>query len=880
MKKPINLTGMQVKITRRYIYILLMLLMSQTTIAKSIIIGGLDGLSNNDTELEYPVLLALSGGGARGFSTIGILQAFEEKNIKIKGIAGTSMGGIIGGLYASGYTPYQLDSIASFIDFDLLFSNSPSRQSMFLTRRAENDHHLISIRFNKFKPVIPKAFTAGHRLTVLLNDLTTVPNYKCDFDFTRLKTPFKTISTDIVSGKGIILDSGSMADAMRATMAFPLAFTGLERGEQILMDGGMISPIPVDIARSLSDEDEFIIAINTSSKLIKKDDLNSAINIANQVSTIMTADQLQIGLSKADFVIEPPIDNFKSSDFEDKKVLIDIGYQTGLAAADKIIDSIKNLNYANRMVIDSIYLTMDDGQNWSDYTTDWIGETINEADLILYLKQLTRDNNWFRLESRTETNAGVPSDEKHFSLYLSAQKQFKTAELNFQVEGNKIATDMQIARMIPNSEYLGCDEIKSWQKNIISLYKENGFELINIKETIIDHKSNTITFHIDEAIIKQIDIVGNKHTKDWYVRSHFPLKKGMPYSTSEAAEGVSNIYGTDLFDRVSVDAIPSDEGVIVKIHVEEKNNPQLRVGWHWDDEYQSEEFVEFLDDNFAGIGLEYLFHLRYSDIRKEQRFTFKADRIWSTYITARFDIYHKKMNRQIYDINESPVAYRREHKTGISLKTGQQIARLGAVTAEMLFEEVAYDDLLLNSHEEYSLRSLKFESLVESFDKVPFPQKGNKHLFQLQFTGKIISGDIEYTKFYTSHEAYIPLGSDVNYHPYLALGASRSGLPPTEQFYIGGMRSFSGFRTYQLSGDKMFLMSHELRFRLPFNSYFTMRYDMGEVYGRTDQIKLRNLRSSIGAIFSLDLPIGPFEFGYGLADSDLDKFYLNIGFLF
>ncbi|MCK4460291.1 MAG: patatin-like phospholipase family protein, partial [candidate division Zixibacteria bacterium] len=212
--------------------------------ASDILIGGLDGLNPHDIGERYHILLALSGGGARGVATIGLLKAFEEKGIEIEAVTGTSIGGIIGGLYACGYSPDELADIVRNLDLTGLFSNQPSRRTMFLTQREERDRHLLSIRFDGFKPVIPRALTAGQKLTTILTALTTRANYHAAGNFDRLPIPFKTISTDIVSGREIVLDSGSLADAMRATMGFPLAFTPLDKGDQLLMDGGMVTPIP------------------------------------------------------------------------------------------------------------------------------------------------------------------------------------------------------------------------------------------------------------------------------------------------------------------------------------------------------------------------------------------------------------------------------------------------------------------------------------------------------------------------------------------------------------------------------------------------------------------------------------------------------------
>ena len=210
---------------------------SQAHADADIVVGGLDGLSVSGNGESYRVLVALSGGGARGIAAIGVLKAFQEKGIEVEAITGTSIGGIIGGLYACGYSPDDLAASVNNLDLGGLFSNKPARRTMFLTQREERGRHLFSIRFDGFKPVVPRALTAGQKLTSILTAWTTRANYHAAGDFDDLAIPFKTISTDIVSGQEVVLDSGSLSDAMRATMGTRVRQLMVERYELRLIIG-------------------------------------------------------------------------------------------------------------------------------------------------------------------------------------------------------------------------------------------------------------------------------------------------------------------------------------------------------------------------------------------------------------------------------------------------------------------------------------------------------------------------------------------------------------------------------------------------------------------------------------------------------------------
>ncbi|MEE8404021.1 MAG: patatin-like phospholipase family protein, partial [candidate division Zixibacteria bacterium] len=770
-------------------------------------IGGLDGVNPYDNEATYSVALAISGGGARGLSTIGILKAFEEKHIKIMAIAGTSMGAIIGGLYACGYSPDELSDIIGDIDFDEFFSNAPRRQTMFLTRRQENEKHLFSMRFDNFRPVIPRALTGGQTITTVLTKLTTKANYQSGGNFLKLPIPFRTVATDILTGREIILERGSLADAMRASMAFPLALTAVERNGQLLMDGGMVTPIPVNLVKKMCDNDNFVVAINTTGELLVKEKLRTPVDIANQVTTIMTADKLTSQLEQADLVLEPKLSDFDAGDFESIDSLINIGYRTGLKAADSIISILKREVDTATLFISDVSIADSTHQKLSELSNTLRGKKFTRRQLKNRLQQFVRDNSLFRLEAELFLKNNF---EDTVALLVSTQEYLTTEQYKIEIKGNSIFDSaLLISLFVDGRIKLNPANIRNGLKQIVDFYIRSGYDAAYVSALTIDEPGKVITIEIDEAIIYSIDIEDNRRSKDWLVRSYFPLKAGRPYSTRLAADGINNIYGTNFYEQVTVDLVPYRSGARVKIRVKERHYTQLKLGWHWHDEFQSEEFVEILDDNIRGMGLEYLLHAQYTDERQSYFARLKIDRIWFSYMTASITAYHNRLDRKLFDDDGNVAGSRREKRTGFELSLGQQLARLGTVRGAFVFEEVRndYNNSLLN--ENFGQRIIHLESQIETFDRVPFPNNGKLNLIQVRLAGKFLGGEVEYTRFFSSLESYIPLGKYLNFHPKVSIGISRSGLPGSELFYLGGAHSFIGFRTNQLSGDKMILFNNE-----------------------------------------------------------------------
>ena len=175
-----------------------------------IVVGGMDGLDPSAERPRHSVLLALSGGGIRGLASIGVLQALEERGIGGAGIAGTSMGGMGGGLYAAGYEPEELRVIAEQLDFAALFQNAPPRSTMLQTRRREHGRDLLTIRFDGIRPRIPQALTSAQYLTNFLTLFTARATYQSSGDFGQLRLPYAVVSTDVVSGERVVLRTGSL----------------------------------------------------------------------------------------------------------------------------------------------------------------------------------------------------------------------------------------------------------------------------------------------------------------------------------------------------------------------------------------------------------------------------------------------------------------------------------------------------------------------------------------------------------------------------------------------------------------------------------------------------------------------------------------------
>ncbi len=254
------------------------------------------------------VVLALSGGGTKGYAHIGVLEVLEREGVGVAGIVGTSMGSIVGSLYASGKSPAELRRIVADVNLGALITASGSGY-FSVSEKADRDESILrpEIHMNaKNEPAGPLGMVAGtavlEYLAHLLSDVTVT-------DFNRLPIPFAAVATDLVTGEKVVLRRGSLASAVRASMSIPGVFDPWEINGRLLVDGGMVSNMPVETAKELFPGYP-VIAVNLTSELEPREKLAGMIDVLNQSITILTMQNVRREAELADLLISPGVKEY------------------------------------------------------------------------------------------------------------------------------------------------------------------------------------------------------------------------------------------------------------------------------------------------------------------------------------------------------------------------------------------------------------------------------------------------------------------------------------------------------------------------------------------------------------------------------------------
>jgi NTE family protein len=291
--------------------------------------------------LRPKIALVLSGGGARGFAHIGVLKKIEELRIPIDIVVGTSMGSIVGGLYAIGLSPDEIEHGVRGIDWEQVFNDLAKRE--FRSFRRKTDDYLFTsanrLGVSRDGVKLSPGLIEGQQIELALDRLAYPGFHITDFD--ELHIPFRAIATDIETGDAIVLGEGNLAKAMRASMSIPAALPPVKHEGKLLVDGGIGNNIPIDVARDMG-ADIFIV-VDVSAPLAGQEDLQSSIGITSQLTTILTrrvADQQLQSLTDGDVVIVPGREDLGSSSFLEYAQLI----QAGLDAAEEKDRQLKTLS--------------------------------------------------------------------------------------------------------------------------------------------------------------------------------------------------------------------------------------------------------------------------------------------------------------------------------------------------------------------------------------------------------------------------------------------------------------------------------------------------------------------------------------------------------
>jgi NTE family protein len=827
------------------------------------------------------VAIVLSGGGSRGIASIGVLKVLEQADVPVDLIVGTSIGSILGGLYTSGYSIDQLERMVDTTNWaDVLsFNDEARRADLFLDQKLAEDRSIVTVRFQGFEPIVPQSLSTGQRLTNYLNLLVLQGIYHPNPSFDDLRIPFRAVATDLVSGKAVALDRGDLTEALRASVSVPLLFSPVSRDSARLLDGGLVSNIPVDVARAWGAD--IVVAVDVTSPLRPIARLNAPWEVADQILgiTMQTANRLQ--LENASIVVRPELGAHLSDDFTNLDTLIAAGER----AARQVVEQLKtlvsvrtsqslsghNVFRNTRLQFDALALD----REWLTPVMNLAREKdIQEQSLQLLVNQMYESGKFEDVRVEVEIDSAVTL----LRLVVVPTPVLQSIEI---MGNNRIGADTLVAAFQPLLGHrLNLHASRRAMEHILSSYRDRGYSLAHVLSANLDRSTGQAMIRLDEGTVFRRDIVGTSKTKDYVIWRELPWEEGQVFDVKQISQGISNLYGSNLFEQVSIvthQEGSENENHVVVIKVRERSTELIRLGMRIDNERSIQPSIDIRDENLMGIGAELGFHAFGGSRNRSFLGEFKAMRIFNSYFTFGLRAYSNLRDVNVYgDAPESNlkrwsrirIGEYRQFMQGVSATFGTQLERLGTVTVEARVENQRVWSFFGDPFptQSYKIGSLRFGTKVDNLDRFPYPRNGVSMNFGYESTVLPIKGAVGFTKMTFSYDWYQTLGR-FTFHPRIRFGFADQTMPITEQFSLGGQESFYGLREDNLRGRQLLVASLEYRYHSPlkffFETHFFARYDLGSIWPAPAAVRLANLRHGIGLGVALDTPVGPVEVAMG-----------------
>ncbi len=855
--------------------------------------------------------LVLTGGGARGAAQIGALKALERHAIPIDFIAASSMGSIIGGLYAAGWTAAEIESVALHTNWDevLSLTEEMNRADLFVDQKLAGERSFLTVRFEGLQPVLPSAVSTGQRLTTFLSSLTLQSVYHPTTSFDDLRIPFRAVATDLVSGRRVVLGDGSLAEALRASATVPLVFNPIERDSMRLVDGGLVDNIPVDVARDAGCD--IVVVLNTTSSLRNSGEMNAPWQTADQIMGIMMQQPNERSLRQADLVISPELGRHLSSAFKGLDTLIAAGDET----TEKQIDQILQL-FERKKTLQAGWGEADSGKVFRSPSIEAVGGTAPDS-VWRHIVGESRQRPVTLLDVQEHVNMLHAT-----GIYRDVRAEITTdstaPRIRFLLEENPQLTGVDFVRctLIPASELrrgfagvldhpLNVWGVSDALEKVLRAYRSHGYSLARVDSTFFDGANGRLTVVMNEGVISRIDVQGGVRTQDSFILSEFPLEAGEVFEIEKAKRGVTNINASNLFEFVYLEVSSPARGTVLTIRLRERPSQLARFGLRADNERKLQGSLDIRDENFQGTGMELGLTILGGERNGDFAFEYKAPRLFNSYLRFGIGAFYRTRDSYLYADAPPPrenwwdrerVGEYSDSRYGASLSFGAQLERLGNATVELIRQDIRTKNLgnAAFLEDRFRLTSIRLGTIIDTKDRYPFPSSGIGLNLSYEFAVQALGGEISYNAFRASWESYATWSGWLTFHPKITAGFADRTMPFAQEYRLGGQNSFFGLREDDRRGRQLLLFNMEFRYHLPFkilfDAYLMTRYDLGTISTVPEEIKFSTFRHALGGGVAINTPVGPAIFSFGKSfyfSKDLPEnpiqqgpllFYFQIGY--
>jgi predicted acylesterase/phospholipase RssA len=775
--------------------------------------------------------LVLSGGGARGFAHIGVLKMLDSLDVPVDCIAGTSMGGIVGALYSIGYSGRDLEALANRNDWMELFTDRPPRSLLPYLLKKETGRYQLEFSLKGFKPVTPGGLIYGQKISLLFSSLTFPYERVTDFD--NFPVAFRCVASDLVRGERVVLKSGSLSKAMRATMAIPTVFSPVEWGDSLLVDGGLLDNLPVDVVKEMGAD--VVIAVDVGYPLRNRSEIQSALVVLEQSMAMLGIERRRENLPLIDVLIQPDLGGFSLADFSSDKIRKII--HCGDRAARKSVDALVGLRerFGFRHLRDSTAaLPFEPLRRIEDI--EITGYTTTPFELIL---------------SRIGLKSGDP---------------FNPVQIRNRLAEIKAAGSFEDIRM----------------------------ETIVLSDQRIRLQIRVQERH--HPLISGILINGNHFLPAGFVTRLLGLTVGDSLDSEILNRRIMEMYGYGYFESIQYDIKPVDEDrVDFTLRVKELPLKKLRLGIRYDDLHKLVGLVGLQQTNVLIPGLRLENDLQFAGLIrwKTKAYYPSINLAMPAYPFA--EVNAQDVPTHVFNGDGEQIVQYNFRSADAELGLGFILSRSFNLEigyrAEMvrIRPNIADPDPFLFSNIHDNLRQIHATLNIDGLDDVFIPKRG--FLFDGEYEqafSRLHSG-VAYSRFYASANAYATFHRRHTLRFY-GFGCNSSARTPIYKFYNRGKpESFIGMQYDQLIGSRMGILRLEYRYQHKKDIFLKLMANaalgFGHVFPAFEHHK--NCLWGAGIGVTLLSPVGPIDIAYGRGSQGVSRqhgaqnvLYFSMGYQF
>jgi NTE family protein len=653
--------------------------------------------------------------------------------------------------------------------------------------------------------------------------------------------------------------------------------------------------MPVNVA--FDEGMECVIVVDVTSPLRPASKVVAPWEIGEQIMGIMMQGPNEDARAQADVVITPALGDHLSSDFTNIERLIEEGEQAARALLSTIRsrlelpmqDSTAVLSYPSTFDRSNAEIAPQDERHISSFIRR---SEIRAADVQGLVDDLYSTGRY------ADVTLSIQPDSTGGRMELSADR-FPVLNMITMRGTTRIDPDT-LASFFSDQVGKPIDARASRQsvEDMLLVYRGAGYSLAHIEDISFDAETGNATIEVDEGRISRMVIKGTTKTRDYVIWRELPFDRGDVFEVTKVARGLANIYSTNLFEQASVKIElegERQEDLIVILNVRERNTELVRLGIRVDNERAFQPWLNVQDENFLGSGAELGVNFAGGSRNESVIAELKAYRIFDSYFTSRLRAYLISKDINTYStvlglpddqFERTRSGEIREVRRGGSLSFGTQLERLGNVIVEGRLERVQVYNIFNQpiANQTYTISSIRFGTRVDTRNKMPFPTDGVNLEFDYETAFVKTGTSLGFTKLLFSYGSFETFGQDHTINPRIKFGLGDDAVPTSEQFSLGGQEAFFGYREDNARGRQLLVAGLEYRYRLPFkvffDTYLSIRYDIGAVWLRPDEIRLVDLQHGIGIGVGFDTPIGPAQFALGrsfIIRDDLLNHPLSLG---